>query len=113
MTTKNCISPYHMQRPAPARIAEEVQRHVAHPGHGVANAGLFVLILRCFERPVIEQGPADDIRSGYKAPVARVQAVVPVIAHHEEHARRNYEIAILNEAGKLDSPSLGSSIGPR
>src|SRR3546814_13733336 len=30
-----------------------------------------------------EKGPADNVRIGYKPPIPAVQAVVPVIAHHE------------------------------
>ena len=77
----------------------------------VADPGLLILVLRGLERPVIEQRPAHDVRPGHKAPVARVEAVVPVVAHHEVLARRNHQVPILDVIGKVHGPGFGVAPG--
>src|SRR5580698_8407229 len=83
-----------VQRPLPPRIAHKVQHYVPHPRQAVANSCLLILVFRCLERPVIKQRPVYDVLSWHKTPVARIQAVVPVVAHHEIVPRRNYQVAI-------------------
>src|SRR5918997_1665552 len=63
-------------RPAPARVAEEVD-DVVDGGRGVAARGAVV------ERPVDEHRAADDGAARDVAPEAAVEAVVAVVAHRE------------------------------
>ena len=77
-----------------------MQRHMTHPGHGVPDSGLFVLVFGGDKRPVVEQRAAQNVCPWNKTPVARVEAVMPVVAHHEELAGRNDQIAILEWLGK-------------
>jgi hypothetical protein len=46
LTTDNRVLAYKVQRSLPARVREEVQRHMPHPRNAVANAGLIKLVLR-------------------------------------------------------------------
>jgi len=50
-----------MKGARPAGIGEEVQRHVAHPGHSLRNAGLIHLVVGGLEGPVVEERPPDNI----------------------------------------------------
>ena len=98
---------------APARIAEEVQHDVAHPGQARANSSLVVNGIGRDERPVIEQSAADDILPRHKSPIARIQAVVPIVAHHEVHAGRDHEVAIDDVVGRVDGPGVCGAAGLR
>ena len=101
-----------VQRPLPARIGEEMQRHVTHPGHAVANPALLVLVFRSLERPVVEQGAAHDILPGHKTPVTAVRTFIPVVTHHEKRCRRHSNrteiIAGLHDAGVGDAVTINA-----
>src|ERR1035437_6464263 len=58
---KECLggvidSTHRMQRSCPACIRKEMKGDVAHPCHRIADPSLLGLVVRCFERPVVEQG---------------------------------------------------------
>ena len=82
----------------PTRILEEMHQNVAHPRELVTESCLFKLSICGLERPIVEERPANYVGAWHEAPVARVQAVVPVIAHHEVHAGWNHQVAILDIA---------------
>src|SRR5437899_1750899 len=46
---------------------------------------------RAFDREIDHQGPAYDVGPRYKSPIAAVQTVVTVVAHHEVMVRGNYQ----------------------
>jgi len=95
----------------PACIGEEMERYVSHPRDFVGNPVLVVLVIGRFERPIVKQRSADDVFARHKPPVARIEAVVAVIAHHEVLARGNDQIAVDHIFGKLHKPGLGRGIG--
>src|SRR5580692_6181801 len=99
-----------VQRPSPARLGEEMQNHMRHPGHAVFHAGLFVLALRRLEGPIVEQWPSDDVLARNKSPVARVQAIVPIVPHHEVLSRRHHQVAVFQVTWETHSPRLGRRI---
>ena len=82
----------------PSRILEEMHQNVAHPCELVTESCLFKLSICGLERPIVEERPANYVGAWHEAPVAGVQAVVPVIAHHEVHAGWNHQVAILDIA---------------
>src|SRR5690606_40411596 len=45
-----------------------------------------------------EKGPADNVLLGHKAPIAAVEAVVAVVAHHEEMALGDRKSTRLNSS---------------
>src|SRR5579859_3156913 len=97
---------HNVESALPARIREEIQQNVANPRDLVAESCLFKLWLSGLERPIIEQWTAKYVRSWHKAPKARVQAVVSVVAHHEVQARRYQQVAIVNVIRKIHGPRL-------
>ncbi len=85
-----------MQGTKPARVGEEVQDYVAHPGDLVRRAGLVFLLVGGFEGPVVEEGPAHDVFAGHESPEAGVGAPVAVVAHHEVLTIGDDEVAVLH-----------------
>lgn len=82
----------------PARVWEEMHQNVADPRELVTESCLFKLSICGLERPIVEERPANDVGAWHEAPVPRVQAVVPVVAHHEVHAGWNHQVAIMDIA---------------
>ena len=80
----------------PTRVWEEMHKYVADPRELVTDSCLFKLSISGLERPIVEQRTANYVGARHEAPVARVQAVVPVVAHHEVHAGRNHQVAIVD-----------------
>src|SRR4051794_22431796 len=105
---KSALSHY-LKGAAPAGIAEEMHYDMAEPRHFVGHSGLLVLAVRRLEGPVIEQRPAHDVGARNEAPVAGIEAVVAMIAHHEELAGRDDQLAIDHVVGKIDGPGLGGA----
>src|SRR4051812_6031322 len=95
-----------VQRALPARVSKEMKRHVRNPGYVVANAGFVVLVLGGDEGPVVEERPADDVLAWDEAPVAGIEAVVTIVAHHEELACGDDEIAVDNVTCKFIGPRV-------
>src|SRR5215472_8888900 len=93
----------------PAGLAEEMHHHMAKPRDLVGDRGFLILVFGSLERPVVEQRPAYDVLARHKSPVAGIEAVVPVVAHHEKPARRHHEIAVRNVIGKVDRPGFGGA----
>src|SRR5580658_3808471 len=83
---------------------------VHHPAELVAHADLSIDWLRRDERPVVEKRPAHDILARHKSPESRVEAVVPIVAHHEVHSGRDNEIAIDDMVGKVDRPGFWCTV---
>src|ERR1700744_2152053 len=102
----NFGSTNNMESEFPARVREEMQQNVAEPREFVTESCLFKLPICGLERPIVEERPANDVGAWHEAPVARVQAVVPVIAHHEVHVGWNHQVAILDIAGEVRGPRL-------
>jgi len=98
-----------VQRALPARVGEEVKRHVRDPCHVVADTGFVVLMLGRYEGPVVEQRPAHDVLAWNKTPVARIEAVVAIVAHHEELAGWDDEVAIHDMIREVVGPSVRSA----
>ena len=61
-------------------------------------------MLGSVERPVVEERPADDVFSRNKSPIARIETVVPVVAHHEIFAGGNHQVAILDDNWENQRP---------
>src|SRR5579875_1326092 len=70
----------------PPRIWKEMHQNVAEPRELVTDSCLFTLSFSGLDRPIVEQRTANHVGARHEAPIARVQAVVPVVAHHEVHA---------------------------
>src|ERR1700730_11251915 len=96
-----------VQRSAPAGLVEEVQDYVGIERKLVSQSLFFVLVVGLDKRPVDEQGPANDIGTGHKAPVAAVKADGAVISHGKVAAGGNYEILALDVIGKIGGPRCG------
>src|SRR5690349_6485875 len=94
-----------MEGASPARLIEEMHKDMAHKAEAVANAGLIHLIVRCLERPVDKQRPAEDVLFRHKSPVTSVQAFRAVVAHGKDLARWNHKVAILNMIGQVKRPA--------
>src|SRR5580658_1935937 len=107
--TRTVPSAHQMQGPRPARIREEMQRHVSHPCQSFAQACLVHLVVWGLERPIVKQRTPHDVLPGHKTPIARIQAAVPVVAHHEVHPRRDNQVLILNVVRKVNGPGFRSS----
>src|SRR5579863_1181184 len=90
----------------PARIREEIHQNVADPRELVAESRVCNLWLSGLERPIIEQRTAKYVRAWHEAPKARIQAVVSVVAHHEVHAWRYHQVAVMNVIRKTHGPGL-------
>ena len=93
----------------PARIWEEIHQNVADPRELVTESCLFKLPVCGLERPIVEKWTAKYISARHEAPVARVQAVVPVVAHHEIHAGWDHEVSVLNVIREVNGPHFGNA----
>ncbi len=94
----NFGSTNNVESPSPARVWEKMHQNVADPRELVTESCLFKLPVCGLDRPIVEKWTAKYVSARHEAPVARVQAVVPVIAHHEIHAGWNHQVAILDIA---------------
>src|SRR5579863_1040587 len=90
----------------PACVWEEMHQNVADPRELVTDSCLFKLPVRGLERPIVEKRTANYVSARHEAPVARVQAAVPVVAHHEIHAGRNHQVAVLDITREAHGPRL-------
>ena len=90
----------------PARVWEEMHQNVADPREFVTESCLFKLSICGLERPIVEERAAHYVGARHEAPVARVQAVVPVVAHHEIHAGWNHQVAVLDITREVHGPRL-------
>ena len=82
---------------------------VAHPGNGIADAGLLVLVFGSFEGPIVEQGTANDVFARHKPPIPRIEAVMAIVAHHEVVARRDDQVSVDDVVGLVDGPGFGGA----
>ena len=99
-----------MEGAAPAGFAEEVKDDVADETDALAD-GLFVdLVGGGFKGPVDEHGAADDVFARDEAPEAAVEALGAVVAHGEDLAGRDDEVAVLNVVGEFVGPACGDLI---
>src|SRR4029079_3374947 len=71
--------------------------------------GLFVLVLRRLERPIVEQRSAYDVLARNKTPEPRVKTIVAIVAHHEKLTGWNNRVPVCNMAWKLIRPCIGSA----
>ena len=78
-----------------------------HEGDPVAQAGLVDLIGGSLEGPVDEHGPADDILTRDKSPEPTVERLGAIVAHREDSARRDNQIAIVDMTGQIHGPQRG------
>src|ERR1700749_1838896 len=96
-----------VQRSAPAGLVEEVQDHVGIERKFFSQTLFFVLVVGLDKGPVDEQGAANDVGSGHKAPVTAVKADGASISHGKVPAWRNHEIFALDVVGKIRGPGCG------
>ncbi len=96
-----------MERALPTCLVEDVKENVAHEADALAYALLVDLIGRRLERPVDEEGAAYDVLAWDEAPVATIEALGAVVAHGEDLAWGDDEVAIDDVAGKLVGPTGG------
>src|SRR5579862_1021534 len=102
----------HVECTRPARVRKEVQNHVGHPGDAIPQPGLLVLIFGSNERPVVEKRASHDVCPRNESPVARIKAVVTIVAHHEKVPWRHHEISFMNILRHRNRPALrGAQIG--
>src|ERR1700733_1776052 len=94
-----------MERAAPAGLAEEVKNNVANETYTFADALLIDLVGGSFKGPVDEHGAAYDVLARHEAPEAAVEALGTVVAHREDLARRDDEVAILDVIGEFEGPT--------
>src|ERR1700761_8885652 len=98
-----------MEGALPACLVEDVDENVAHEAEAIADALLVDLVGGGLERPVDEEGAAYDVLARDEAPVAAVEAFGAVVAHGEDFAGGDDEVAILDVAGEFGRPA-GSDV---
>src|SRR5215469_6384079 len=76
-------SSHHPESPPPPGLIEKVNDHVSQKASAVARRRALILIGRRLERPIYEQGTADHIVAGNKAPISAVVADIAIVTHHE------------------------------
>ena len=96
-----------MEGTLPSRFIEDVDDDVTHEAEAVADALFVDLVGGSFEGPVDEEWTAYDVLAWNEAPVAAVEAFGAVVAHGEDLAGRDDEVAVLNVAGELVGPAGG------
>lgn len=96
-----------MEGAFPACLVEDVDEDVAHEAEALADALLVDLVGGSLERPVDEEGAAYDVLAWDEAPVAAIEAFGAVVAHGEDFAGGDDEVAVLNVAGELVAPAGG------
>ena len=96
-----------MERTLPSCFVEDVNDDVGHETEAVADTLLVDLVGGSFKGPVDEERAAYDVFAWNEAPVAAVEAFCAVVAHGEDFAGRDNEVAILDVAGKLVGPTGG------
>ncbi len=96
-----------MERAFPACLVEDVDDDVDHEAEALADALLVDLVGGGFEGPVDEEGAADDVFARDEAPVAAIEAFGAVVAHGEDFAGGDDEVAVLDVAGELVGPAGG------
>src|SRR6266576_832825 len=99
-----------MEGALPACLVEDVEEDVAHEADAFAD-GLFVdLVGGGFKGPVDEHGAAYDVFSGDEAPETAVEAFGAVVAHGEDLAGRNDEVAVDDVVGEIVGPACGDLV---
>src|SRR5580765_872206 len=59
---------------------------------------------RASNREIYHQGPAHDVGPGYKPPIAAVQAIVTIVAHHKIMVRWHHQLAAIHVIREFISP---------
>ena len=98
-----------MERALPACLIEDVDDDVEHEADALADALFVDLVGWGLEGPVDEEGATDDVLAGNEAPEAAVEALGAVVAHGEDLAGRDDEIAVLDVAGEFIGPACGDA----
>ena len=80
---------------------------MAHEADALTHSLLFDLVGGGFKGPVDEHGTAYDVFAGNKAPVTTVERFGAVIAHGEDLAGRDDEVAVLDVVGEIVGPACG------
>ena len=96
-----------MERTLPSCFVEDVDENVAHEAETIAYALLVDLVGGGLERPVDEEGSAYDVFARDEAPVAAIEAFGAVVAHGEDFAGGDDEVAVLDVAGEFVGPAGG------
>lgn len=96
-----------MEGALPACLVEDVDENVAHEAEAIADALLVDLVGGGLERPVDEEGSAYDVLTWDEAPVAAIETFGAVVAHGEDFAGGNDEVAVLNVAWEFVAPAGG------
>src|SRR6266566_1608745 len=99
-----------MEGALPTCLVEDVEEDVAHESDALADALLVDLVGGGFEGPVDEHGTAHDVFSGNEAPETAVEAFGAVVAHGEDLAGRNDEVAVDDVVGEIVGPACGDLI---
>src|ERR1700682_2292488 len=94
----------------PAGLVDDVDEDMTHEAEAVADALFVDLVGGGVEGPVNEHGAAYDVLAGDEAPVAAVEALGAVVAHGEDLAGGDDEVAVFDVAGKLVGPGGGDSV---
>src|SRR5271166_3829409 len=96
-------SVYQPESAVPARDLKDVSdgvRHVIQPARD-RSRGVPVPVLH---RPVNDQRSSNNVFLRHESPIAAVQAVVAVVAHHEVVSFRNNELAVHHQLLHLQPP---------
>jgi hypothetical protein len=94
----------------PARLIEDVKEDVSHEADALADALLIDLVGWCFEGPVDEHGAANDVFARDETPETTVETFGAIVAHGEDLAGGNDEVAVDDVAGQFVSPACGDLI---
>src|SRR5437762_7188033 len=99
-----------MEGALPARLVEDVDEDVTDESDAFADVLLVDLVGGGFKGPVNEHGTTDNIFAGDEAPEAAVEAFGAVVAHGEDFAGRNDEVAVDDVVGEIVTPACGDLI---
>src|SRR5277367_5140635 len=99
-----------MEGALPACLVEDVEEDVAHETDTLADALLVDLVGGGFKGPVDEHGAAYDVLAGDESPETAVEAFGAVVAHGEDFARRDDEVAVNDVIGQIVAPACGDLI---
>src|SRR5271170_5982755 len=99
-----------MEGALPACLVEDVDEDVGHEADALADALLVDLVGGGFKGPVDEHGTAHDVLARDEAPETAVEAFGAVVAHGEDLAGWDDQVAVYDVGGKLVGPACGDLI---
>src|SRR5271167_2035222 len=72
---------HRVQHAAPSRARRQMHQRVKDPHNSLSKRTISIIRTVRIHRPIDQEGPPHDGIAIHEAPVAAVQAVIPVIAH--------------------------------